>query len=126
VTNSRDDVDADGLTVERILPASVEDVCGEGVRLDHTGEYLVLEPPHRLVFTWISTYTGSQPSIIKVMLTPHSEGTHLVLSHDRLPQGAAAAHQGGWATILERLASALALHPALCRQPSLEDWDDVR
>jgi len=26
----------------------------------------------------------------------------------------------------ERLASALALHPALCRQPSLEDGDDVR
>lgn len=82
-------------------------MLGDGMRIDHTGEYLVVEPPRRLIFTWNSPYTGSESSIVTVVLTPRGERTHLALSHDRLPQETTESHEGGWTSIVAHLAAAL-------------------
>ncbi|HEY4887102.1 MAG TPA: SRPBCC domain-containing protein [Candidatus Dormibacteraeota bacterium] len=82
-------------------------MLGDGMRIDHTGEYLVVEPPRRLIFTWNSPYTGSESSIVTVVLTPQGERTHLALSHDRLPQETTESHEGGWTSIVAHLAAAL-------------------
>lgn len=84
-------------------------MIGDDTRIEHTGEYLVVEPPHRLIFTWISPHTGSQPSIVTVVLTAQGDETHLRLSHERLPQETARSHEGGWGQILDRLAAAMAI-----------------
>jgi uncharacterized protein YndB with AHSA1/START domain len=81
-------------------------VMGAGERnLQHTGEYLIVDPPHELSFTWHSPFTGDEPSVVTVTLTEQADHTRLVLVHERLPEGQAEPHLGGWGTMLERLAA---------------------
>lgn len=77
------------------------------VRLEHTGEYLVIDPPNRLSFTWLSAYTGGEASQVDVTFTARGAATLLILSHQRLPDDTTSSHAGGWARILERLAEVL-------------------
>ena len=76
-------------------------------RLVHTGEYLLVEPPRRLSFTWRSPYTGPDASQVDVILTARGSATLLVLLHDRLPDETRSSHESGWTTILERLTALL-------------------
>jgi uncharacterized protein YndB with AHSA1/START domain len=78
-------------------------MIGDAMSIQHTGEYLTVEPPRRLSFTWQSPYTGAEPSVVTVTLTPDGDSTHLLLLHERLPEGAAESHRGGWGAILQRL-----------------------
>jgi uncharacterized protein YndB with AHSA1/START domain len=83
-------------------------MLGEGRRLEHTGEYLAIEPPSRLRFTWASPYTGEQPSIVTVQFAPGRGGTRLRLLHERLPADQVGPHAGGWASIIDNLIAVLA------------------
>jgi uncharacterized protein YndB with AHSA1/START domain len=83
-------------------------MSGRGMVLEHTGEYLHVEPPRRLVFTWRSPYTGDEPSVVSVTLAAAGTGTELVLTHERLPRDAADSHRQGWGTMLDRLSAVLA------------------
>lgn len=72
---------------------------------DHTGEYLVVDPPSKLAFTWISNGTDNQPTIVTVELFARGEECEVVLTHERFPNAdAMRRHQGGWSQIVERLA----------------------
>ncbi len=72
--------------------------------LVHTGEYRVVDPPHRLVFTWFSPATGPGGSLVSLHLTPHEHGTRLVLVHEQLPSDdVAGRHRIGWTDIIEKL-----------------------
>lgn len=73
------------------------------------GRYLVLEPPHRLVFTW--GYAGSEHlppggSTVEVRLTAVAGGTSVLLEHRGLPPEEVAGHDEGWPHYLERLSAA--------------------
>ena len=83
-------------------------MLGEGMRLEHTGEYLTIEPPSRLRFTWASPYTGPRPSVVTVELEPSGTGTRLRLVHERLPATQVSPHTRGWASIIDNLVTALA------------------
>ena len=76
---------------------------------EHTGEYLVVERPSRLVFTWISEGTQGRPTTVSVEMSPRGEGlTELTLTHEGLPdEKAEASHRSGWGGILEKLGTAL-------------------
>jgi uncharacterized protein YndB with AHSA1/START domain len=80
-------------------------MVGEGTRIEHTGEYLVVDPPRRLSFTWVSPYAPD--SVVTVTFAPHDDGTLLHLFHERLPEEDVSSHQGGWGAMLVRLASTL-------------------
>jgi len=82
-------------------------MVGSDFRIEHTGTYLELDPPRRLVFTWVSPYTGPEPGRVTVEVHPHPEGTRLVLTHERLPDDVVESHRNGWTAMLERLAGAL-------------------
>ncbi len=82
-------------------------MLGEGIRIDHSGEYLVVDPPRKLVFTWRSAYTGLEPSIVSVVLTPRGAETLLLITHEQLPAETAASHEGGWGSILDNLVDVL-------------------
>jgi uncharacterized protein YndB with AHSA1/START domain len=75
---------------------------------DHTGEYLVVDPPSKLVFTWTSTGTDNRPTLVTIDLTARGDGCELVLTHERFPSAETMQrHKGGWGQIVERLAGHL-------------------
>jgi uncharacterized protein YndB with AHSA1/START domain len=71
----------------------------------HHGEFLEVESPRRLRFTWISPFTGDVPSVVTVELRPQGTGTRLLLVHERLPDAAVPSHASGWGAVLDRLAA---------------------
>ena len=84
-----------------------------GVIPGHTasGEFVELDPPRRLVFTWgwEPGAEGENPvspgsSTIEIDLRPDGDGTTLRFVHRDLPTSAAAeSHAHGWDHYLERL-----------------------
>ena len=48
------------------------------------GEFREVVPPHRLVYTWAWESTPERQSLVTIELRPTSDGTELVLTHQRL------------------------------------------
>ena len=75
------------------------------------GEYVSVEPPHRVAFTWgYRQFPGEEDnpfppgsSTVEVELLPDGEGTIVRLTH-RLPEQLAHFHAMGWENYLGRLA----------------------
>jgi uncharacterized protein YndB with AHSA1/START domain len=70
---------------------------------EHTGEYLVIEPPRHLSFTWISQATDHRPTTVTVELLEREGGTELVLTHRQLPSSQLESHRSGWSDIVREL-----------------------
>lgn len=81
---------------------------GEENDYEMTGEYVEIDPPSRIAFTWIS-HTAVAGSLVTLEFHDRGEETELVLTHERLPSAdIAAQHEAGWGSILEKLARRLA------------------
>lgn len=78
--------------------------------VEHTGRYEVIDPPRRLVFTWMSTATDYQPTRVTVEIVDQGEECEVVLTHEQLPVKAVEAHRGGWGQIVDKLAGHLTRH----------------
>ncbi len=76
--------------------------------VEHTGEYLAIDPPSRLQFTWISVNTGGRPSLVTVEFHERGGGTEVVLTHRRLPPDNVDGHRRGWTDIVRKLGEHLA------------------
>lgn len=79
--------------------------------IDHVGEYLVIDRPHRLEFTWAAHASGEpagdeQPSHVCIGISPGADGCELTLTHRMDPEWAeyAVRTQAGWTSMLEGLA----------------------
>jgi uncharacterized protein YndB with AHSA1/START domain len=85
------------------------------------GEYVEVQPPHRVVFTW--GFEGPEPiaaagsTRVEVTLEPDGDGTRLTLLHHGLPEHVRDAHAEGWTHYLARLAPAAAGHA-----PERDPW----
>ena len=71
--------------------------------VEHTGEYLAIEPPSRLSFTWISKHTDQRPTVVTIDFHERDGGTELVLTHRGLPPTEVEGHRQGWTDILRLL-----------------------
>ena len=69
-------------------------------QVEHWGEYLRIEPPSLLSFTWISKNTDRWPSEVTIEFHEQGDGTELVLTHRGLPEKAVNGHRVGWTEIL--------------------------
>ena len=74
---------------------------------DHRGEYLIIDPPARLSFTWISAATEFRPTVVTVELFERGTGTELVLTHRDLPAAKLDAHRQGWTDIVAKFGALL-------------------
>lgn len=101
---------------EASATAEVDPRVGGGFRIvmkhsggvtEHTGEYLVIERPARLSFTWISENTQQIPTQVTVEFIERDQGTELVLTHRRLPESKVEGHRRGWGAILQNLEQVL-------------------
>jgi uncharacterized protein YndB with AHSA1/START domain len=88
------------------------DIDDEGVELSITGQYLALDKPRRLSFTWnCSTWQPRSDSIVTVTLEPHGEEqTLMTIHHTLLPPDVIDTHQHGWNLISKQLEGWLTSH----------------
>jgi len=75
------------------------------------GEYLVVDPPHRVSFTWGWTngFAGVRPgaTTVEVVLEPIPTGTRVRVTHFDLPtEDARRLHDEGWSHLVGRLVEA--------------------
>jgi uncharacterized protein YndB with AHSA1/START domain len=98
------------------------DVTGRGDVAE--GEYLDIDPPHRIRFTW--RWENEQPdtraatpahSVVEVTLTADGDGTLLRLVHRGIPGPNREASAAGWAHYLARLELA-----ATGQEPGSDPW----
>jgi len=74
---------------------------------EHWGEYLTIEPPSRLSFTWMSAHTDLRPTVVTVEFLERGSNTELILTHRGLPAARVDAHKNGWTDIIAKLGETL-------------------
>ena len=70
------------------------------------GEYVEIEPPRRVVFTWGVVGRGAMPpgsTTVEVTLTADGPDTIVQLLHHDLPPEEFDSHLQGWTSMLDRL-----------------------
>ncbi|SEM01313.1 Uncharacterized conserved protein YndB, AHSA1/START domain [Stigmatella aurantiaca] len=77
--------------------------------IDHVGTYLVLDRPHRLVFTWAIGEETEELSRVSIDIAPKGAGCELTLVHEMDPKWTeyAGRTEAGWSTMLGALERAL-------------------
>jgi uncharacterized protein YndB with AHSA1/START domain len=95
------------------------DINGRSVA---SGEYVELDPPRRVVFTWgwegEDSLTAPGSSTVEVLLEADGEGTRLRLLHRDLPNAESAEKHGhGWRHYTERLVAV-----ATGKDPGEDAW----
>jgi uncharacterized protein YndB with AHSA1/START domain len=81
----------------------------DGEEIDHTGEYLEIDPPRRLAFTWsIPSYSSDQDRIT-IDVVPTDEGSELFLVCEMDPAWADYAERTrrAWSLMLDAIARTL-------------------
>ena len=79
-------------------------MADEHLRIEHTGEYQVIQPPELLVFTWRSEFTGGRDTLVSVRLVERGpRETEIEVTHEFATQAEATSHAGGWGQLLTRL-----------------------
>jgi uncharacterized protein YndB with AHSA1/START domain len=76
-----------------------------GEQLPHTGKYLEISRPDKLVFTWISHHSVVDNSTVTLNFTRIDDNrTNISLSHVKfIDEEMRSAHEGGWGCILDKL-----------------------
>lgn len=77
--------------------------------IDHTGEYLAIDRPHRLAFTWGASQNTEGTSRVTIEITPQEAGCEVTLTHQLHPHWADYVSQAeaAWTKMLDRIAAAL-------------------
>jgi uncharacterized protein YndB with AHSA1/START domain len=80
-------------------------------KIPHTGQYLEIDRPHKLVFSWESPFS-LEASTVTINFSATDNGATVVeLIHVRfIDEEARSNHEGGWVNILEMLDEALQVH----------------
>ena len=77
-------------------------VGDDGEKYHVSGEYLEVDPPRLLVYTWAASFDGGTPTTVRWELCPHERGTLVKVHHSgfaRQPE-VAKHYSGGWPTVL--------------------------
>ena len=78
-------------------------IGGPAVGMAVSGEYVTVEPPHKLVFTWVWDGEPGE-TLVTIELAAAGTGTELALRHERFADDAGRDnHAQGWHDCLDRL-----------------------
>ena len=77
----------------------------DGEDVDHTGEYLEIDRPRRLVFTFMVPKYSSVVTRVSIDIVPLESGCELILTHEGVLKEYEEGSTQGWSRILATLAS---------------------
>jgi len=77
----------------------------DGVDVEHTGEYLEIERPHRLVFTFAVLQFSTESTRVSIDVVPLETGCELTLTHEGVLPDYVTRTEAGWGMILDNLAA---------------------
>jgi uncharacterized protein YndB with AHSA1/START domain len=84
----------------------------DGTETGAAGEYRVVDPPRRLVFTWVWDDQTDQPQLIELEFSEHEGRTTVLMTNSAIPtEGRLENQERGWQVCydnLERLLSRIA------------------
>jgi len=85
----------------------------DGVPFHVTGEFLEIDPPHRIVQTWQPSWAGGPATTLTYELSPISGGTRVMVRHDGFKGRPEACndHSNGWIMVLGWLAADIGPKP---------------
>lgn len=73
-------------------------------KIPHTGSYLIVDRPNRLVFSWKSPYSTDDSTVTLDFKAVDASTTQVELTHVKfLHEEARSDHEGGWGNILDKL-----------------------
>ncbi len=78
-----------------------------GEDVEHTGEYLEIDRPRRLVFTFAVPRYSSESTRVNIDVTAQQQGCVLTLIHEGVLADYASRTEAGWNGILDGLAATL-------------------
>ncbi len=81
----------------------------DGEDVEHTGEYLEIDRPRRLRFSFSVTGVDGPPDLVSITITPRPDGCELTLSHEMAAEYSAYLDgaRKAWSGMLEDLAANL-------------------
>lgn len=79
----------------------------EGMEIEGIGEYLEIDRPRRLVFTFAIPVFGPHFDRLVVEIVPDGDGCVLTLTHELLPPEFHAPSASGWGKMFDRLTTIL-------------------
>ena len=80
-----------------------------GAESGATGEYRVVDPPHRLVFTWVWDDQPDQPQLIELEFSEQHGGTTVLMTNSGIPTDERLhSQQRGWKVCYDNLQRILA------------------
>ena len=83
-----------------------------GEETDFRGEYLVVDRPYRLSFTWTASRPTSDPTTVTVEHHAMEDRTLVKLTHEGVPDAHAAVTEQGWKDVLDAIDAYLRAAPA--------------
>jgi uncharacterized protein YndB with AHSA1/START domain len=77
--------------------------------VEHTGEYLIVDRPRRLAFTWGAPKYSDDFAYVGIEIRPSDHGCDLKLTHELTPKWADYADRtrAGWTLMIEQIAALL-------------------
>jgi uncharacterized protein YndB with AHSA1/START domain len=79
----------------------------DGVDVEHKGEYLEIDRPRRLVFSFVVSGYEDTPTSVSIDITPRGTGCALTLTHEGVYPEFVERTEAGWTMILGNLAALL-------------------
>jgi len=83
----------------------------DGAEIEHTGKYLEIVPPRRLVFTLFMENSPRVATRVAAEIVPLETGCELRLVHENVPPGHANRTEGRWTGMLYGLGTKLGSEP---------------
>lgn len=79
----------------------------DGDDIEHVGEYIVIDRPRRLIFTFGVPKFSNEMTRVTVDIVPLESGCQLTLTHEDVPPDWVSRTEEGWVMILNALAKTL-------------------
>jgi uncharacterized protein YndB with AHSA1/START domain len=75
----------------------------DGVDVDHTGEYLEIDRPRHLVFTFSVPHYSAEITRVTIDIAPLEDGCEITLTHSGVLPDWESRTRAGWGSILDQL-----------------------